>query len=194
MGSPGAGRDVAGRFRASAALPILALMLLACGRGGAMTAPSVSSHTRAPAQSIGPIDPEVASFVKLMNAHRISRGLSPLVWDSRLAAVATAHSRDMFHRHYFSHKWSDGRLSWDRLAARGVTFSEAGENIAWGQSTGRAVLTSWLGSPGHRANIERGSFTRHGVGKVGTYWTHVFIRPRRTADAPGDGEAIELSR
>lgn len=152
-------------------------MPLACGKGGAATFSSVASQTRASAPTAGPIDREVASFVKLMNAHRISLGLSPLIWDSRAAAVAQAHSRDMFERHYFSHTWSDGRSTWDRLAGRDITYSRAGENIAWGQETGSAVLRAWLHSPGHRANIERGSYTHHGVGKVGTYWTHVFIRP-----------------
>lgn len=131
------------------------------------------------AASAKPKDPEVASFVRLMNAHRVSRGLPALVWDDRLAAVAEAHSRDMSRHHYFSHTWSDGRLTWSRLEARGIEYSRAGENIAWGQETGRAVLDSWLHSPGHRKNIENGAFTRHGVGKVGPYWTHVFIRPRR---------------
>ena len=161
-----------------AALTILAAMLPPYGQGGG-AAPSVASHARAPASTTGPTDPEVVSFVKLMNAHRISLGLSALVWDSRAAAVAQAHSRDMFDRHYFSHTSPDGRSTWDRLAARGVTYSQAGENIAWGQKTGRAVLTSWLKSRGHRQNIENGSFTHHGVGKVGPYWTHVFLRPRR---------------
>jgi uncharacterized protein YkwD len=165
---------------------LLTLILLSSGTGDAATAHSTggaahssASRTRAPAPTRGPTDPEVASFVKLMNAHRVSLGLSPLIWDNRVAAVAEAHSRDMYRRQYFSHTSRDGRSTWDRLAARGVTFSEAGENIAWGQRTGRAVLTGWLGSPGHRENIERGSYTHHGVGKVGTYWTHVFIRPRR---------------
>jgi uncharacterized protein YkwD len=162
-----------------AALTIVAVVLLACRKGGAATAPSVASHTRAPAPATGPIDREVVSFVKLMNAHRISMGLSALVWDSRAAAVAQAHSRDMFDRHYFSHTSPDGRSTWDRLAARGVTYSQAGENIAWGQGTGSAALRAWLRSPGHRANIEHSSYTHHGVGKVGTYWTHIFIRPTR---------------
>ena len=157
-----------------AALTILGLMLLACGDAAATTAPS--ARTRGAARAAGPTDRGVASFVRLMNAHRVSRGLAPLVWDSRAAAVAQAHSRDMYERHYFSHTSLDGRSTWDRLAARGVTYSRAGENIAWGQTTGRAVLASWLRSSGHRKNIERGSYTHHGVGKVGTYWTHVFIR------------------
>jgi uncharacterized protein YkwD len=155
---------------------ILAVMILACTESSAM-ATSVAGRTSALAPTTGPVDPEVRSFVKLMNAHRVSLGLSALVWDRRAAAVAQAHCRDMFRRHYFSHTSPDGRSTWDRLAASGITYSEAGENIAWGQSTGRAVLTAWLRSPGHRANIERGSYTHHGVGKVGAYWTQVFIRP-----------------
>ena len=159
-----------------AALTILAMMLLAFGKAGAPTAASFAARTRAPAPPSGPTNREVVSFVKLMNAHRVSLGLSALVWDRRAAAVAQAHSQDMFDRHYFSHTSRDGRSTWDRLAARGVTYSQAGENIAWGQGTGSAALTAWLDSRGHRRNIESGSYTHHGVGKVGTYWTHVFIR------------------
>jgi uncharacterized protein YkwD len=114
-----------------------------------------------------------------MNAHRVARGLPALVWDSRLAAVAEAHSRDMFRRHYFSHTWSDGSSTFERLADKGIAYSAAGENIAWGQPTGSAVLRSWLGSRGHRKNIENRAYTRHGVAKVGPYWTHVFLRPPR---------------
>jgi uncharacterized protein YkwD len=146
-----------------AALTILAVMLLAC----------------APERTAGPTDPDVVSFVKLMNKHRVSLGLSPLAWDSRAAAVAQAHSRDMFEQDYLTHGWSDGGSTWKRLAARGVTYSRAGENIAWGQATGSAVLTAWLRSPGHRENIENAKYTHHGVAKVGTYWTHIFFRPRR---------------
>jgi uncharacterized protein YkwD len=156
----------------------LVAMVLACGEGGAATAPY--SRNRAPVRTTGPTDPEVASFVKLMNAHRRSLGLSPLVWDSRVAAVAKAHSRDMFEREYFSHNTPEGRTTWDRLADRDVTYSRAGENIAWGQTTGRAVLEAWLNSHHHRENIEREGFTHHGVGRVGTYWTHVFIRPPKS--------------
>lgn len=148
-------------LRGLASLIVLTALLLACGEGIAST------------------DPEVAQFVTLVNAHRVSRGLPALIWDNRAAAVARAHSRDMRDHRYFSHSWSDGGSTWDRLKARGVTYSQAGENIAWGQKTGRAVLTSWLNSRGHRENIENRSFTHHGVAKVGPYWTHVFFRPRR---------------
>jgi uncharacterized protein YkwD len=167
--------------RRCAGLAVLAVLLLPSGDGGEAMARSHATRTSAPAGPTGSTDPEVASFVKLMNAHRRSLGLSPLAWDRRAAAVAREHSRDMFERDYFSHTSPNGRTMRDRLEAGGIKYSQAGENIAWGQETGRAVLTAWLRSPGHRRNIERRGYTRHGVAKVGLYWTHVFIRP---PDAP----------
>lgn len=120
--------------------------------------------------------PEVAEFVDLMNAHRTSMGLNPLVWDDQVAAVAQAHSEDMVARQFFSHTNLDGESPFDRLTAAGITYLSAGENIAYGYPTAESVLAAWLGSSGHRANIENPNYTHHGVGLEGTHWTHVFIR------------------
>jgi uncharacterized protein YkwD len=49
-----------------------------------------------------------------------------------------------------------------------------GENIAHGQTTAKEVMTDWMNSPGHRANIMNANFKQLGVGKVGTYWTQQF--------------------
>jgi uncharacterized protein YkwD len=140
---------------------------------------SSASHSDASTRTTGPTDSEVASFIRRMNSYRVSRGLPALVWDGRAAAVAKAHSRDMFEEGYFSHTSPDGRSLRDRLKARALNYSSAGENIAWGQKTGRDVLEAWLRSKGHRRNIEGQDFTHHGVGKVGPYWTHILIRPVR---------------
>jgi uncharacterized protein YkwD len=51
------------------------------------------------------------------------------------------------------------------------------------------VVRDWLSSPGHRANIENCVYTRHGVGKAGTLWTHVFYTP-----APGVAAASVIDR
>lgn len=131
-------------------------------------------------RAVGPdlsASPAVTSFVEQMNAHRESVGCTALVWSSAVAAVAQAHSEDMVARDFFSHTNPDGASPFDRLATAGIAFSRAGENIAFGYPTAEAVLAGWLGSSGHRANIENCSFTEHGVGLDGTYWTHVFIRP-----------------
>jgi uncharacterized protein YkwD len=123
------------------------------------------------------LDPEVTAFVDLMNDHRVGLGCSALTWNADVAAVAQAHSQDMVDRDYFSHTNPDGDSPFDRLADAGIGFSGAAENIAWGYPTGSAVLDGWLNSTGHRNNIENCNLTEHGVGLVGSHWTHVFIRP-----------------
>lgn len=79
------------------------------------------------------------------------------------------------------------------MADAGITYTTAGENIASGYPTASAVLAAWLSSPGHKANIENPNFTHHGTGLVGTYWTHVFIKPT-TPPAAGALSARPESR
>ena len=38
------------------------------------------------------------------------------------------------------------------------------ENVAYGYSSGGDVVQGWMGSPGHRANILTGSYTKLGQG------------------------------
>src|SRR5713101_5356030 len=69
----------------------------------------------------------------------------------------------------------------DRAGQSGYTgWSALGENIAAGFPSAEAVVTSWMNSPGHRANILSPNFTEIGIGmvngggKFGTYWTQEF--------------------
>ncbi len=48
------------------------------------------------------------------------------------------------------------------LSACGLRY--VGENVAAGYPTARAVMTGWMNSPGHRANILKREFNRLGVG------------------------------
>jgi uncharacterized protein YkwD len=148
-------------------LPFLALTLtsaLACS-GDGPTGPGADA------------DPEVARFVSLVNAHRTEVGCPALEWNGAVAAVAQAHSEDMAARGFFSHTNPDGKSPFDRLSDAGVAYSSAAENIAYGYPTAEAVLAGWLGSSGHRANIENCALTEHGVGLRDARWTHLFIRP-----------------
>ena len=116
-------------------------------------------------------------FISLVNAHRADVGCAALTWHSGVADVAQAHSEDMVTRGFFSHTNPDGASPFDRLAEAGIGYASAAENIAFGYRTPQAVLAGWLGSPGHRSNIENCGLTDHGVGLVGSHWTHLFIRP-----------------
>lgn len=125
-------------------------------------------------------DPAVTEVVRLVNVARSDAGCSPLRVDSRLATAARLHSEDMAARSYFSHTSLDGRSPWDRMRAQGYP-NGSGENIAAGYSTPASVMTGWMNSSGHRANILNCSSTSIGVGvgrnsasTYGTYWTQDF--------------------
>lgn len=107
-----------------------------------------------------------------------------LSWHCTLEDVAFEHSRDMGNHNFFSHTGSDGLESADRVKNAGYDWSAVGENIAAGQQTIDAVVTAWLDSPGHCANIMHPSFTEFGAASYTVdgsdfpiYWTQVFARP-----------------
>jgi uncharacterized protein YkwD len=121
---------------------------------------------------------EALEFQKKVNEHRVTKNCKALTELPALNRNAQNHSQDMKNRSFFSHNNPDGKTPFDRMRDDGIGYRSAGENIAMGQSTGSAVLTAWLNSSGHRANIENCNFTHHGIGYVsdGHYWTHVFAQ------------------
>ncbi|GAB2818082.1 hypothetical protein GCM10027176_23350 [Actinoallomurus bryophytorum] len=118
-----------------------------------------------------------AQAVQLTNVQRTKNGCSALRVDSRLRTAARAHSKDMHVRNYFEHNSPDGKTPWDRIKAAGYTQAGA-ENIAEGYATAQAVVTGWMNSPGHRANILNCSLKAVGIGveygSGGPWWTQDF--------------------
>jgi len=118
--------------------------------------------------------------VTLVNQERAKQGLAPLKENVKLSSVARTKSEDMVAKNYFSHTSPTYGSPFDMMKQFGITYTAAGENIAMGQQTAASVMSSWMNSPGHRANILSGNFTEIGVGvakdKSGTiYWTQQFI-------------------
>jgi uncharacterized protein YkwD len=95
---------------------------------------------------------------------------APLKVEVHVTAAAQGHSDDMAARNYFSHDTPDGEGFDDRVKAAGYP-RPGGENIAKGQRSAEQVMTDWLASPGHRANILNCAFTVIGVGVNDTAWT-----------------------
>ncbi|HEY8677367.1 MAG TPA: fibronectin type III domain-containing protein [Candidatus Dormibacteraeota bacterium] len=130
-------------------------------------------------------DPNAAEqqLFTLINQDRAQNGLAPLVQNPTLFNIArgaphqvcgggtTFHGRaqDMIERSYFSHQIPACNLYvWPILDSYGVSYSSAGENIAWNTDSPQTtstdnVNTSFMNSPGHRANI-LGSYNQAGVG------------------------------
>lgn len=110
--------------------------------------------------------------VNLVNAERAKEGLSPLSIDSKVTAAAQVRATEI--KTSFSHTRPDGRSCFTALAEAGASYSGAGENIAIGQKTPSEVVTAWMNSPGHRANIMKPNFKYIGIGINGTAWAQLF--------------------
>lgn len=165
------------------------------------TAPDTSQTTTSPATSTttqitpppttttapaGPIHSATEQAVlDLVNAERAKVGCPALVANATLAQVARAHSQDMAAHNYFDHNGLDGSTPFTRMTAAGYRYSAAAENIAAGYATPQDVMTGWMNSAGHRANILNCGLTQIGVGYAslsssayGSYWTQDFGTPR----------------
>ncbi|MEA4955499.1 MAG: SafA/ExsA family spore coat assembly protein [Pseudoflavonifractor sp.] len=118
-----------------------------------------------------------AEVIRLVNEIRVQNGLSALKTNWELSRVARYKSQDMVDKHYFSHTSPTYGTPFEMIRAFGLSYRAAGENIAYGQSTPQAVVTAWMNSSGHRANILNSAYTQIGVGYVanGHYWTQMFI-------------------
>lgn len=150
------------------------------------TTPATSSGTSnsnptttSPSPSNSDVLPIEREVVRLVNAERAKQGLKPLELDSKLSSVARKKSQDMRDNNYFSHQSPTYGSPFDMLKQFGVSYRTAGENIAAGYPSAQAVVTGWMNSAGHRANILNPSFTKIGVGyvaggKYGSYWTQLF--------------------
>lgn len=104
-----------------------------------------------------------------------------LALDAQLNAASDKYAVDMATYNRFSHTGRDGSQPWDRMTQEGYSWRAAGENIAAGYSTTRAVVDGWLRSPGHCKNIMSANFKDVGVGygysassTYGHYWVTDF--------------------
>lgn len=131
--------------------------------------------------------------VALVNQHRAAIGLGALAVDASLTDSAAWKARHMANYGYFEHNDPAPPVARDpftRMQNCGYAAGGAlGENIAAGQPTPSDVMTAWLNSPGHRANLEDPSFRSIGVGvavggPIGIYWVQDFAGGVSAGGAP----------
>lgn len=118
-----------------------------------------------------------AEVIRLVNEIRKSYGLGTLTENWELSRVARYKSQDMHDNKYFSHTSPTYGTPFNMMKNFGISYRTAGENIAMGYKTPKAVVDGWMNSSGHRANILNSSYKQIGVGYVadGNYWTQMFI-------------------
>jgi uncharacterized protein YkwD len=136
--------------------------------------PTPVPPTPPPAPSPTAYDDEI---LQLINNHRLSIGKPALAKSQVIWEQANGHSRNMASGTVpFGHDGFDARVAAIRSALG--SGGSAAENVAMGYGSAAAVVNGWLGSAGHRANIE-GNSTRTGISAVksggGTwYYTLMF--------------------
>jgi uncharacterized protein YkwD len=125
----------------------------------------VSSALPIPTVS-GALSPQEQLIVDLVNEQRQQVGLAPLTVDSKLVEAAQIQSADMAKLGVMAHVLPGSALPapQDRARYVGYNYSYLGENIAFNFPDDNSVMTAWMNSPEHRANILDPSFTEIGVG------------------------------
>ena len=108
------------------------------------------------------------------SARALNGGLPALIENELLNNDAKMKLDDMFAKQYFEHVSPTGAGPDDLAKTAGYAYVTVGENLALGDfESDQALVTAWMNSPGHRANILNVHFMEIGVavGK-GTYEGH----------------------
>ena len=104
----------------------------------------------------------VTGLLQAVNHTRVAHGLRPLTVDTTLVRAARSHSTEMLNGNFFAH----GDFH-SRMVAFHVVGPVAGENLAWGNgpyASPSSIISEWLASPEHRANLLHAGWTRIGIG------------------------------
>jgi len=128
------------------------------------------------------------NILQAVNQQRSLRNLTTLNLNGKLAMAAQSKTDDMQARHYFAHVDPDGHYIWDKIVADGYTpYLELGENLAIEFYDTQSLVSAWMNSPEHRANILNDGFQDQGMGLT-------FGRRRQRAERVGNGRVILSGR
>ncbi len=112
-----------------------------------------------------------AAVLCLINRKRAEDSESPLVASPELEQAAESHCGELIADDYFAHVSPSGETPVDRIRGTGYIPSPSvgyviGENLAWGTyqlSTAQAIVSAWIASPGHLANILEAQYRETGI-------------------------------
>jgi uncharacterized protein YkwD len=110
-------------------------------------------------------DLTVENIMAAINKERDLRNLALLKTDSRLTQAAQFKSDDMQARHYFSHTNPEGEYIWPKIVEYGYSpYVQLGENLAIEFYNTESLVSAWMNSPTHRANVLQENFKDQGMG------------------------------
>jgi len=106
----------------------------------------------------------IKELLAQINRYRMSYGLNPLSFDTRLAGLAREHSSYMQRRGVLCHDNFDRRF-------RQSGHSSCVENVGFNYRSAQALFIAWKRSRGHDKNMLAGDIQRAGISVSGTYVT-----------------------
>ena len=117
-------------------------------------------------------------IAELINAYRISKGLTNFNILNEASKEAISHNQYMVNQGAPSHDYFYVRSQNLKKTVNAIAVSE---NVGYGFSTAQSLVNAWLNSEEHRENIENPEFTDIGIstkqdaeGK--NYFTNIFVK------------------
>jgi len=111
-------------------------------------------------------DITINSLLAQTNQSRAQIGEISLKLNDKLNEAAYLKAQDMFADQYWAHDAPDGTEPWKWLGDVGYNYNEAGENLAKNFTSTSAVMTAWLDSPEHKANVLKDGYQDVGFAVV----------------------------
>lgn len=108
----------------------------------------------------------VAQVVESTNSQRLASGLGTLSYNTLLAQAAIAKAQNMFSEGYWAHTSPSGKEPWDFIKSAGYVYKIAGENLARDFDSTSPMMSAWMNSPTHRANIMNPRYQEIGIAVV----------------------------
>jgi uncharacterized protein YkwD len=112
-----------------------------------------------------PVEVQEAAMQCLVDFARSKSGAPALGANPKLADAADRKARDILACQDFSHT-ACGLPFTQRMTDAGYAFRAAAENLAYGTGsygTVRSIMTGWLNSAGHKANLLSRTHRRQGI-------------------------------
>lgn len=143
------------------------------------------------AENLNPLDqylnPDLGSesrsiteeYMELVNDHRVSIGLNPLIYSKDIEVLAQNHSDNMASGAVaFGHTGSSERCQ--NIRSSFGSSNLCGEIVAKGQTSVSLVFQAWMNSSNHKSKIEGARYTHTGFAfkKASNgviFWTQIFL-------------------
>lgn len=123
--------------------------------------PDQLSHILGFASTITPTE-----VIRQTNEERQKAGLPELTLNLELSQAALAKGQDMMNDQYWAHIAPDGTTPWYFMQQAGYKYTVAGENLARDFSDTPSMMTAWMASPTHRANVLNNKYQEIGIAVI----------------------------